>query len=85
MRYLQRVYEGANPLELMDEMFFRIHDWFTEKRLDSDEKELLADMNLKVDWNDQYEREHFVQLTECFSTRSSISEDLSWGEVVGLD
>ncbi len=85
MSYLERVYAGANPLELINDTFVRIHAWFTEKKLDSDEAELLADMTRKVDWTDQYERDHFVQLTDYFSTRSSMSEDLSWGEVVGLD
>ncbi len=85
MDYLERVYAGANPLELVNDTFFCIHGWFTEMKVDSDEAELLADMTRKVDWTDQYERHHFVKLTKYFSTRSSISEDLSWGEVVGLD
>ena len=85
MNYIKRVYAGANPVELMKDTFIRIQAWFTMGRLSTNEAEYLADMTRKVDWDDQYERDDFVQLTRYFSSRSSISEDLSWGEVVGLD
>ena len=62
-----------------------IHAWLKEKRIDAAEAELLADMTRNVDWEDQHEKEEFVQLMEYFSQRSSISGDMSWPEVVRLE
>ena len=76
---------GDCPDNLMRDNFTHIHAWLKEKRINADEAELLADMTRKVDWEDQYEREDFVELMEHFSSRSSTSEDMSWPEVVGLD
>lgn len=76
---------GAGPLDFVRDSFMFIHAWLTEERIDAAEAELLADMTRKVDWEDQYERKGFVRLMEYFSGRSSISEDMSWPEVVRLD
>lgn len=85
MGFLQRILAGGIPLDCVRESFTHIHAWLTEKKLDSAEAELLADMTRKVDWSDHVEKEDFGRLMDYFSTRSSISEDLSYAEVVLLD
>ena len=76
---------GPGPLNFVRDSFIYIHAWLTERRIEAGEAELLADMTRNVDWEDQYEKEGFVRLMEYFSDRSSISEDMSWPEVVCLD
>ena len=85
MSYLERLFLGPGPYDFVRESFIHIHAWLTEKRVNSAEAELLADMTRKLDWEDYYEKEGFVRLMEYMSERSSISEDMSWAEVVGLD
>ena len=84
MGYFERLFAGSSPLEIVRDSFIHIHAWLSERRVDSDEAELLADMTRKVDWGDDVEKDEFAKLLEYFSGRSSMSEDLSWAEVVGL-
>ena len=83
--YLDRIFAGAGPLDFVRDTFIHIHAWLAEDKVDSGEAELLADMTRKVDWDDDVEKQGFLELMEFFSERSSMSEDLSWPEVVGLE
>lgn len=85
MGYLERIDEGDGPLDFVRDSFIHIHAWLSEKKVDADEAELLADMTRKVDWSDYVEKKGFVRLMEYFSGRDSVSEDLTWAGVVGLD
>lgn len=84
MGYLE-FFWALSPLDLVRETFVHIHAWLSERTVDPDEAEFLADMNRKVDWNDDVEKDEFIGLMEYFHERSSSSEDLSWPEVVSLD
>lgn len=85
MGYLERIFAGASPVDCLCDTFISIRAWLAEKKVDADEAEYLADMTRKVDWNDFGEKTGFVELMEYLSGRSSMSEDLSWAAVVGLD
>lgn len=85
MGLLERVFAGTNPLDLVRDSFIHIRAWLSEKKVDHDEAKYLGEMTRKVDWSNFIEKEDFVKLLEYFSTRSSVSEDLSWADVVGLD
>ena len=85
MGYLDRIFAGSGPSDFIRDSFIYIRAWLSEKKVDPEEAEFLADMTRKVDWSDDVEKSSFVELMEYFSRRSSLSEDLSWAEVVGLD
>lgn len=85
MNYSARILAGVDTRDFLRDTFIHIHAWVLEKKVDAYEAEFLADMTRKIDWNDHSEKEEFVGLMEYFSGRSSVSEDLSWAEVVGLD
>ena len=85
MPYLDRVFAGAGPLDFVRDTFIHIHAWLSEEKVNYSEAKLLEDMTRKVDWSDHVEKKHFAELMDYFSTRSSISEDLTWAGVVGLE
>lgn len=86
MGYLERLFIGSGPSDLVHDSIMFIRAWLTETRIDASEAEFLADMTLKVDWEDQTEKNGFIRLMEYLSLRGSISEDdMSWPEVVRLD
>lgn len=85
MGYLERLFTGTSPLDFVRDAFRHIRTWLSEEKVDSAEAELLEEMSRKVDWSDDVEKRDFLGLLEYFSTRSSMSEDMTWGEVVGLE
>ena len=82
MDYHKMIEEGYGPSDFVRETFIHLHAWLAEQAVAPNEAEYLGDMTRKVDWNDDAEKEDFLVLMEYFSGRSSVSSDMSWGEVV---
>ena len=82
MGYRKRITEGSGPADFTRDTFTYIHAWLKEEIVAPDEAEFLVDMTRKVDWSDHAEKENFLMLMDYFSRRSSLSSDMSWGEVV---
>lgn len=82
MDYRKRIREGSGPSDFVRDSFIYLHAWLLEQIVAPSEAEFLADMTRKVDWSDHAEKEDFLTLMDYFSRRSSVSSDMSWGEVV---
>ena len=82
MGYRKRITEGSGPSDFTRDTFTYLHAWLKEEIVTPDEAEFLVDMTRKVDWSDHAEKENFLMLMDYFSRRSSLSSDMSWGEVV---
>lgn len=85
MDYLERLFTGIGPLDFVRDTFRHVRIWLLREKVATAEADFLAEMSRKVDWSDEIETREFLGLLQYFSARSSISEDLSWGEVVGLE
>lgn len=59
-----------------------VHEWLSEREVNPDEAELLADMTLKIDWSNNVEKDEFVKLMEYLSRRSLLFNGLSRVRVV---
>ena len=82
MDYRKRINEGSGPSDFVRDSFIYLHAWLSKQIVAPDEAEYLADMTRKVDWSDHAEKEDFIMLMDYFYRRSSVSSDMSWGEVV---
>ena len=80
MDYRKLLNEGRSCC--ISDCFAYIDTWLSEQILAFSEAVLLVHMTRKVDWSHHAEKHDFLALMDYFARRSSLSSDMSWGEVV---